>query len=258
MSWITDNLPGIASVIGGGAASLLGAPEFGVPIMGAGLGMMGQQSANNTNRQIASDAGNQNEANAIQQEQYQTQMSNTAYQRQAADMKAAGINPIMAGVQGGASTPSGASGNTPTSHMENVIGAGLNSGKAVADTINSVRMADSNVALNEAMAKKATADALTSGASARQMTRQTDALESQMGSIKAKAGYDTQHYKYGSDWIKFDELNQRLQAASNTANSGMSLLKTFIPSGWKNLTDHGNSSPMNRQPQSEPADDGAF
>lgn len=41
--------------------------------------------------------------------QYQTQMSNSAYQRQMADMKAAGLNPIMAAASGGgASTPGGA------------------------------------------------------------------------------------------------------------------------------------------------------
>lgn len=42
---------------------------------------------------------------------YQTQMSNSAYQRATADMKAAGLNPILAYQQGGASTPGGSSGS---------------------------------------------------------------------------------------------------------------------------------------------------
>lgn len=38
---------------------------------------------------------------------YQTEMSNTAYQRAMADMKAAGLNPKLVGQLGGASSPSG-------------------------------------------------------------------------------------------------------------------------------------------------------
>lgn len=57
----------------------------------------------------AADQASSARDNAREQRQWEQDMSNSAYQRQIVDMRAAGLNPILAaGTGGGASTPSGA------------------------------------------------------------------------------------------------------------------------------------------------------
>jgi len=58
-----------------------------------------------------------NKKQAESQTEFQRDMSNTAYQRQVADMQAAGISPVLSAKMGGASTPVGAK-----AEIENPVG----------------------------------------------------------------------------------------------------------------------------------------
>ena len=70
------------------------------PLISGAIGLLGAKSQRDTNRKQIRLAQDQMD--------FQREMSNTAYQRAMADMKKAGINPIMVSKVGGASTPAGA------------------------------------------------------------------------------------------------------------------------------------------------------
>lgn len=105
---------GLASMIGS-AAGFLSGGSIGGALLGGVFSALGADQQNREQRRIMR-----------MQQQFQERMSNTAYQRAAKDLEAAGLNRILA-LGNPASSPGGAS-----AKMENVVQPAINTAMALA------------------------------------------------------------------------------------------------------------------------------
>lgn len=156
-------------------------------------------------------AFNSNQA-AIQRD-YETQMSGTAYQRAMKDMKSAGLNPILAYAQGGASTPSvsAPSISGPGGAAGSVSGPSGAQGSVGVSSATSARMADiASPAISSALQGAKLSNELSNLQATRNLTMQQESTTNSQADVNDQT---TTNLKSTNENIK--KTGQLIEAQTN-------------------------------------------
>ena len=169
----------------------------GAAVIGSALlGQQGQKEANETNEDIAKENREFNAIEAAKSRDWQAQQRSTQYQTTVADLKAAGLNPMLAYQQGGAGTPTGATAQTSSMpQIENKMAAALTAGAQAANTMYTVSQTKKTEAETEvahATAKQVEAQTALTTTSATNIAQQTENLKETVSQIRQNVKYQAE------------------------------------------------------------------
>lgn len=128
--------------------------------VGGFFNLLGTQATNKSNRGIAIKQMDFQQGTLEQQMDFQERMSSTAYQRSMADMREAGLNPILAGNYGN-NSPTGSTAPGAGIPMQNELGAaveGMLAGQQIANAKEQEKVLDATHKNITAQTKKTGAE----------------------------------------------------------------------------------------------------
>lgn len=138
------------------------------------------------------------------EQSFEKEMSNTAYQRATADMRKAGLNPLLAYQQGGASTPTGGGGMPLQSGATDAPISSAQNAKRLNAEMESIR---SQVDLNKALKKQALEQANLNSSSAKQVRVHTNNASKRTAGEQNKEAF---HKTLQNPYAMYKKLENRI------------------------------------------------
>ena len=152
------------------------------------LANYGQRKANEAQEDQAQLNRDFNSAEAAKTREWQEGMRKTQYQTAVSDLKAAGLNPMLAYTQGGAGTPSGATAaNSGIPQIQNKMAAAMTAGAQAAQIMNlkaQTEKTEADTKVSEATAKQVEAQTHLTTTSTTKVEQETENLKETINQIR--------------------------------------------------------------------------
>lgn len=199
-----------------------------IPALGGiAQGLINKRATEKTNasqENIAQEANVASAQQAQKQMDFQKEQTATAHQRQAADMEKAGLNRILSATQGGASSASGAMGQTHQAQLQTPKMSGLDTAGSTA--INSAKAMQEYKNL-EASEKNIKAQTDLTSANEQKTKHQAFLLELEKNPAKSESELRTRQADFDKNWVKERGFNKMAGEALGTLGAAKDALNPF-------------------------------